>query len=115
VNADAEVAMERTEDALVVRVAGEVDMSNAADVGEELVRSVPNDVAGVVLELSNTRYLDSAAIEVIFELARRLQRRRQRLSVVAPDDSPLRRVLTLTDVASVAAMHTSLEEALENP
>ena len=111
-NADAEIAVERREHTMVVRVAGEVDMSNAALVGDELTRSVPNDVHGVVIDLSATRYLDSAAIELIFELARRLARRRQRLSVVVPDASPLRRVLTLTDVASVAAMHSSLEQAL---
>lgn len=111
-NADAEIAVERREHTLIVRVAGEVDMSNAVLVGDELTRSVPNDVHGVVLELSATRYLDSAAIELIFALARRLGRRRQTLSVVVPDASPLRRVLTLTDVGSVAPMHPSLELAL---
>lgn len=110
--ADAQIGVERRDDAMVVRVAGEVDMSNAASVGDELTHSVPNDVHGVVLDLSATRYLDSAAIELIFELARRLGRRRQALSVVVPNSSPLRRVLTLTDVASVVAMHPSLEQAL---
>jgi anti-anti-sigma factor len=109
---DAAISAERRGDRLVVALSGEVDMSNAADVGEELTRSVPNDVAGLVLDLSGTRYLDSAAIEVIFELARRLGRRRQTLAVVVHDSSPLKRVLTLTDVGSVAAMHSSLENAL---
>lgn len=110
--ADAGLAFERRDDVLVAALRGEVDMSNAADVGEELTRAVPNDVAEMVVDLSATRYLDSAAIEMLFELARKLGRRRQRLAVVVPADSPLKRVLTLTDVASVAAVHESLESAL---
>lgn len=109
---DAALSVDRRGDRLVVGLTGEVDMSNAADVGEELTRSVPNDVSGLVLDLSATRYLDSAAIEVLFELARRLGRRRQKLAVVVQDSSPLKRVLTLTDVGSVADVHTTLESAL---
>jgi hypothetical protein len=49
---------------------------------------------------------------VIFDLSRRLQRRRQELRLVVPDSSPLGRVLVLTDVNSVAPVHSSLEAAL---
>ena len=48
---------------------------------------------------------------MIFDLSRRLQRRRQELRLVVPDSSPLGRVLVLTDVNSVAPVHSSLEAA----
>jgi anti-anti-sigma factor len=66
----------------------------------------------LIIDLGGCRYLDSAAIEVIFDLSRRLARRRQELRLVLPSGSPLRRVLELTEVASVAAVHDSLDSAL---
>jgi len=110
--APAEIAIERQGGGVVARLAGEVDMTNAGYVRDELLGAVPNDAHALVIDLSNCRYLDSAAIEVVFDLSRRLGRRRQELRLVVPDASPLRRVLTLTDVQSVAPVHQSLDGAL---
>lgn len=108
----ADIAVAQCGDALVATVAGEVDMTNAAYVREELTSAVPNDVHSLIVDLSEARYLDSAAIEVLFELARRLTRRRQTLRLVVPSESPLRRMLMLIDVGSVADVHESLAAAL---
>ena len=108
----AEVAIERRGGAVVAHLSGEVDMTNAARVREELLVSVPNDALSLVIDLDGCRYLDSAAIEVVFDLARRLGRRRQELKLVLPDGSPLSRVLTLTEVHSVAPVHETLDSAL---
>ena len=108
----AEVAIERQGGAVVAHLSGEVDMTNAARVREELLVSVPNDALALVIDLDGCRYLDSAAIEVIFDLARRLGRRRQELKLVLPEGSPLSRVLSLTEVHSVAPVHETLDSAL---
>jgi anti-sigma B factor antagonist len=108
----AEVAIERRGGAVVAHLSGEVDMTNAARVREELLVSVPNDALSLVIDLDGCRYLDSAAIEVVFDLARRLGRRRQELKLVLPQGSPLSRVLTLTEVHSVAPVHETLDAAL---
>jgi anti-anti-sigma factor len=108
----AEIAVEREGATVVARLTGEIDMTNATYIGEELTKAVPNEAVGLVIDLSGTRYLDSAAIELLFDLARRLSRRRQRLMLALPRSSPLRRVLVLTDVASAAPLHDTVEEAL---
>jgi anti-anti-sigma factor len=108
----AEVAIERRGGTVVAHLSGEVDMTNAARVREELLASVPNDALALAVDLDGCRYLDSAAIEVVFDLARRLGRRRQELKLVLPASSPLLRVLTLTDVHSVAGVHETLDSAL---
>lgn len=108
----AEVAIERRGGAVVAHLSGEVDMTNAARVREELLLSVPNDALSLVIDLDGCRYLDSAAIEVVFDLARRLGRRRQELKLVLPPGSPLSRVLTLTEVHTVAPVHETLDSAL---
>ncbi|HEX3278838.1 MAG TPA: STAS domain-containing protein [Thermoleophilaceae bacterium] len=108
----ADIEVERRDSAVVARLSGEVDMTNASFVRDELLGAVPNDVLRLVVDLGGCRYLDSAAIEVVFDLSRRLGRRRQELRLVVPESSPLGRVLTLTDVNSVAPIHASLESAL---
>jgi anti-anti-sigma factor len=108
----ADIEVERHHAAVVGHLSGEVDMTNAAFVRDELLGAVPNDALTLIVDLAGCRYLDSAAIEVIFDLARRLARRRQELRLVVPESSPLGRVLTLTDVGSVAPVHATLESAL---
>jgi anti-sigma B factor antagonist len=108
----AEVAIERRGGAVVAHLSGEVDMTNAARVRDELLSSVPNEALALVIDLERCRYLDSAAIEVVFDLARRLGRRRQDLRLVLPQSSPLVRVLTLTEVQRVAELHETLDSAV---
>jgi anti-anti-sigma factor len=112
VTTSAELAVERHGAAVVARLNGEVDMTNASYVGEELRSAVPNDATALVVDLSGTRYIDSAAIGLLFELARRLGRRRQVLRLVVPDGSPLTRVLEITEINTTAEMHQTLESAL---
>jgi anti-anti-sigma factor len=108
----ADIAVERHGGTVVARLSGEVDMTNASRVRDQLLDAVPNDVLALAVDLSECRYLDSAAIEVVFDIARRLQRRRQELRLVVPESSPLGRVLVLTDVNSVAPVHATLDSAL---
>ncbi len=108
----AALEFERHGESVVARLSGEVDMTNSSYVSEELIGAVPNDVEALVVDLSAARYLDSAAIELLFDLSRRLGRRRQRLNLVLPDDSPLRRVLTLTGIETAAPVHRTLDSAL---
>jgi anti-anti-sigma factor len=108
----ADIAIESRDKAVVARLSGEIDMTNAAYVGGELTRSVPNEASGLIVDLTETRYIDSAGIELLFELARRLRRRRQELRLVLPPSSPLRRVLLLTEMHTVAPLHDELDSAL---
>jgi anti-sigma B factor antagonist len=112
VNSLAEITVELQGASVVARLKGEVDMTNASWVHDELLHSVPNGAIRLIVDLSATRYLDSAAIALLFDVARRLSRRRQGLRLVMPDGSPLERVLELTEVATVAPIHGDLDSAL---
>ena len=111
-SSSAEVAVERRGASVVAHVSGEVDMTNAAYLREQVLDSMPNDALTLVIDISECRYLDSAAIEVLFDLSRRLGRRRQELRLVMPPDSPLRRVIELTEVHTAAPVYESLDSAL---
>ncbi|MEX2196998.1 MAG: STAS domain-containing protein [Thermoleophilaceae bacterium] len=108
----ADIAVERHGARVVARLAGEVDVTNVGSVGRELIGAVPNDAHGLVVDLAATDYLDSAAIELLFDLSRRLHRRRQDLRLVVPAGSPLTRVLELTEVDTAAPLHETLAGAL---
>ena len=69
-----------------VKVAGEIDLSNLEDL-ERAVLKIPNHMLGVLLDLSQARYIDSSTVQLLYRLRNRVHRRRQRLSVVSPDGS----------------------------
>ena len=97
---------------VVVRVDGDIDMSAAHDMYRGLAARLTNEGAGLVLDLTATSYLDSAGIELVFDLARRLRTRRQSLGLVVPREAPMRRVLAMYDVEAVAPIDTSVEAAV---
>jgi anti-anti-sigma factor len=112
VSAPAELVLETRDGSVVALLGGEVDMSNASYVRDQLLASMSNEAIALVLDISGCRYLDSAAIEVLFDISRRLGRRRQELRIVMPPSSPLRRVIELTEVHTAAPLYESLEAAL---
>lgn len=85
----------------VVRVRGEVDLSNAAQVGDKIGAAIAEDTTVVLVDLSDTAYLDSAGIAMLFRLHDRLQHKRQELRLVVPPDSPIRVVIRLTKLDQV--------------
>ena len=111
-SAPAEIVLDRRDGSIVARLSGEVDMSNSTYVRDHLLSSMPNEALALVLDITGCRYLDSAAIEVLFDVSRRLGRRRQELRLVMPSDSPLKRVIELTEVHTAAPVYESLEAAL---
>ena len=108
----ASVVIGREDDAQVVRLAGEVDISNAPRLEVDISDAVPNDVAGLVLDLSDTAYLDSAGIRMLFELAQRLDGRRQSLALVVPAQSLIRHSLVVTEVEQAMGLHDTEADAL---
>jgi anti-anti-sigma factor len=98
--------------AVIAHVTGEIDMSNADDVGEVVVRATPNRALGVVLDLTEVNYLDSAGIYMMFGLRECLVARGQALWVVIPDASPVNDTLKLAGVNRSIDVVQSLVEGL---
>jgi anti-anti-sigma factor len=74
---------------------GEIDLSNAADLRRELSRMTPNDALGLVVDLRDVTYLDSAGIRLFYHLREDLKAGRQRLRLVTDDDSAVTQTLRL--------------------
>jgi anti-anti-sigma factor len=109
----ATAVVERHDGLRVVRLAGEVDLSNAPRLERDISDVASNDDAGLVLDLSETEYLDSAGIRMLFELAERLRGRRQMLALVVPPKSLIEHSLRVTEVDQAMTMRETLGEAIE--
>ena len=107
-----QLEIDQTGSAVVARLGGEVDLSNAGSVTDQLLDAMDNAAARLVLDLSGTDYLDSSGVRMIFELAHRLRMRRQDLRIVVPEDSSVKRVLVLTEVERMVPLASSVEAAV---
>jgi anti-anti-sigma factor len=106
------VSIEGGDDVVVARVSGEIDLSNARAVGEELAAAVPNQALGLVIDLTGTQYLDSSGVSLVFDLAERLRRRQQQLRMVVPDGAPLLRVLKIVDAGGAVPIVPTVDDAV---
>ena len=102
----------RTEEGVVIaRLIGEIDLSNARPIGSLVAGAVSNDAAGVVLDLTDTTYLDSSGVHLVFDLAERLSSRQQRLALAVPDGSRIRRVLDLVNMKASVPVEVTVDAA----
>jgi anti-anti-sigma factor len=96
----------------ICELRGELDASNVDVVQARLLDAATGEVPGLVLDLTDTSYLDSAAVRILFDLARRLRTRRQELRLVVPPDGVVRRVLVLTALADIVPLDDSVDDAV---
>lgn len=108
--ADVQITLTRT--ALIAHVTGEVDMSNAEEVGATVIGATPNEAQGVVLDLSDVEYLDSAGIYVVYGMRSSLQARGQVLILVIPSTSPVHDSLRLAGAERPGEVADTVEDAL---
>lgn len=97
----------------VVRVNEDVDAANAASIQQQLAAALGPDALCLILDLSHTRYLDSAGIDMLLRLSNRLDHRRAKLILVIPETSPLKRLATIVGMPEAIAIYSTLPEALQ--
>jgi anti-anti-sigma factor len=78
-----------------IALSGEIDQIRSA---------VSHRPTAVSVDLTDLTYMDSAGIRILFALASRLQALRIVLELIAPLDSPTRRLIELSGFESVAAL-----------
>jgi anti-anti-sigma factor len=100
------------DDVVVARLTGELDIAGAATTGQRIAESVPSSARGVVVDMSQLGFIDSSGVSMLFALARRVGSRRQELRVVAPDGTPVARVLDIVEFARAAPVHADVDSAV---
>ena len=97
---------------VMAAVEGEIDLSNASSLLDDLTRSVANSSRGLVLDLLELEFLDSSGIHMLYELAERLATRQQGFAVVREPDAPPRRAIEVSGVEPAAWMHADRATAV---
>jgi anti-anti-sigma factor len=97
----------------VVRVPLDIDAANAATVRDELVGCMRNDAFDLIVDLSETPYLDSAGIDMLFRLNRSLSDRRATLRLVIRPESDLARLSELVAIPHSIAVHADVADAVQ--
>ncbi|MGA9160791.1 MAG: STAS domain-containing protein [Actinomycetota bacterium] len=106
----ATIGFEDAARATVVRVGGEVDLSNADRLLDGLMSHVA-DAPWLVVDLSGS-YLDSAGLRVIARVEVRCREAGTGLRLVVDPDSAVDRVLTMTRMSEVLTVDRLLSDAL---
>jgi anti-anti-sigma factor len=96
----------------VAHLAEDIDVSNADRIGATLASLVRNEQWGLVVDISRLSFIDSSGIRLLFDLKRRLERRRQALWAVVPGGSPVYRVLELTQVGGIVPLAATVDDAV---
>ena len=97
--------------AVVLRVSGELDLASAPRL-EEALAAVSADPT--VIDLSECTFLDSSGVRVLASAGRGISEAGRRFALVATNPGLLR-VLEITGVDSMLAVHQSTESALAAP
>ena len=107
------VDLDHRPDAVVVHLDGEIDLANAASLREEaLAHARAHEADCLVVDLGEVAYIDSAGIEMLFQLYAAQESADRTLITVAPAGSPAHRILQLAAVGDVGTVCPTVADAL---
>ena len=102
--------VESLDGAVVVRLAGELDLYNANEVRDALATAADDKPQRIVVDLSQVEFIDSTALGVLIEARTRLANRRAFL--LAAPGLETRRALEVSGLARNFGIHESVDEAV---
>ena len=102
-------AVERRGDAVVLRLAGELDLYNSADVAAALEELATDGPGRVIIDLSDVAFVDSTALGTLVEARGRIGRDGLVLVAPAPD---VARALEVSGLDQHFMVRGSVDEAL---
>jgi anti-anti-sigma factor len=108
VTGPARVSVERHGPTLLARFTGEIDLSNAAAVEDQVVGGLAG-ATGAAVDLGGLDYLDSAGLALLTRLAGRLA---GALRLIVPPGATVRRTVEVSGLGAAIPVDESVEAAL---
>lgn len=105
--------LERIDEVPIAHVNEDIDAANATTIQHQLADALGPDASTLVVDLSETRYLDSAGIDMLLRLSDRLDHRRAKLILVIPDTSRLKHLVSIVGLPDAIAIYSTLPAALQ--
>jgi anti-sigma B factor antagonist len=100
-------------DAYVISLAGEVDLYTAPEFKEQLLEIVGKGGKEVVVDLSDTTFIDSTTLGVLVGGVKRLRPNGGQLTLVCSDRN-ITKIFEITGLDKVFPIYASRAEAVEN-
>ena len=110
----ADLEFEITDRVVVAYVDGEIDMSNADELGNAFSLRLANDAVGLVVDLRKVDYLDSAGIHLLYALRERLDNRGQQLRLVVGAEAPISEALRIANVSRTVGSFETVDAARQS-
>jgi anti-sigma B factor antagonist len=95
----------------VISVSGEIHVSTAPEFQRRLDAAISRGKTAVVLDLTETEFIDSTGLSVILNGLRRVTRQRGRMAIVCTNPT-VRRLFEITRLDSTFDIHETREGAL---
>jgi anti-sigma B factor antagonist len=109
----ARITDEHHGDVPVVAIAGEIDASNSGEIADRLRSALSNRSEALVVDLGGTTYIDSAGLNILFELAVALRERQQQLHLIVGPSSPIARMVAIVGLDATVPTHPTRAAALD--
>ncbi len=96
----------------VLRAYGDIDIATIDALRTPMEKALLHEGPGVVVDLTDVTYLDSAGVRLLFDLRRRLSPAIT-LVMVLPGNSLIRKVIELVCLPAVVPVYPTLASALD--
>ena len=113
-NEQASIETERRDGRLVLYLRGEIDLSNAQPLQQQIEHAVVGKT-DVVLDLSAIEYIDSQGLRLLSRLSNRFSREGSKLQLIAPPGSFARGVLELSRMSEDIDVVDTIDNATGLP
>lgn len=107
----ASLSLGRSNGVVLAEVSGEIDLSNAEDLRDEIAEWVTNEDRALIVDLTAVTYADSAGMNLLFLLSRRLKDHGQIFGAVLPSESQPRRAFDVVGMPGEVPMYETVEDA----
>jgi anti-sigma B factor antagonist len=108
----ARILSERHGNVPVVTIEGEIDASNSVEVADRMRSALSNRSKALIVDLTPTTYIDSAGINILFQLGLELRERQQQLHLVVAQPSPIARMFAIVGLDTTVPTHPTRAAAL---
>lgn len=96
---------------VVVAVSGEIDLFTSPELKAALTEAIEADMDRIVVDLTETTFLDSTALGVLIGALKRLRARGGRLTIVNVDDS-IAKTFEITSLDQILVICSTRDEAI---
>jgi anti-anti-sigma factor len=106
------ISIDQRDDVVIARLEGDIDLANTPTLSATILEAVTNDAVGLVVDLSDVRYIDSVGIRMLFTFVRSLNDSRQGMAIAVPPESPVRKLLKITHLDEAVVFRDSADGAV---